>query len=86
MTAVASRFEVDDPARAAAVLRDHPGVTEVTTEDVSVIAMAPGIASRDLIQVLVTVGIGITTVQQASRSLEEAFLTMTEGDDEHAAR
>ena len=79
------RFEVDDPARAAAVLRDHPGVTEVAAEDVGVTVTAPGIASRDLIQVLVTAGIGINTVQQASRSLEEAFLTMTEGNDEHAA-
>ncbi|MFI6359265.1 hypothetical protein ACIBJF_43295 [Streptomyces sp. NPDC050743] len=42
--------------------------------------------SRDLVRALVTEGIGVTSVQQESKFLEEAFLTMTEGASEHAAR
>lgn len=80
------RIQVDDTERAAAVLRRMPGVATVTAQDAAVIVAAPGVPSRDLVHTLVTTGIGITSVHLASRSLEEAFLTMTEGDDEHAAR
>jgi ABC-type multidrug transport system ATPase subunit len=80
------RIEVDDTARAAAVLRPIPGVEAVTEHDVEVVVATPAVPSRDLVQALVTAGVGVTSVHQAGRSLEEAFLTMTEGDDEHAAR
>ncbi|MGI8879156.1 MAG: ABC transporter ATP-binding protein [Jatrophihabitans sp.] len=80
------RFEVDDPIRAAVILRAQPAVTTVTVQHPGVTATASDADSRELVQALVAGGIGITTVQQVRRTLEEAFLTMTEGDDQHAAR
>ncbi|WP_165978664.1 ABC transporter ATP-binding protein [Actinomadura darangshiensis] len=79
------RIQVEDPQRATAVLHRMPGIATVTAHDGEVIVAAPGTPSRDLVHALVTAGIGVTSVHQASRSLEEVFLTMTEGDDEHAS-
>jgi ABC-type multidrug transport system ATPase subunit len=80
------RLQVEDTAGAADVLRRMPGVETVTVEGAEVIVAAPDVPSRDLVRELVTAGIGVTSVREASRSLEEAFLTMTKGDSEHAAR
>ncbi|WP_433466468.1 ATP-binding cassette domain-containing protein [Spirillospora sp. CA-128828] len=80
------RIQVEDSEQAAAVLRRMAGVAMVTAHGTEVVAAAPGVPSRDLIHALVTADIGVTSVQQASRSLEEVFLTMTEGDAKHAAR
>jgi hypothetical protein len=44
------------------------------------------VSSRDLVQALVSADVGVMSVHQANLSLEEVFLNMTEGDDEHAAR
>jgi hypothetical protein len=68
------------------VLREMAGVATITAQGGEVTVTAPQVPSRDLVHALVTAGIGVTAVHQASRSLEEAFLIMTQGDDEHAAR
>jgi ABC-2 type transport system ATP-binding protein len=80
------RIEVDDTDRAIAVLRAIPGVATVTVQGDDIEVTAPDLRSRDLVSALVTAGVGVASVNQASRSLEEAFLTMTEGGSEHAAR
>ncbi|RMI43296.1 ABC transporter ATP-binding protein [Actinomadura harenae] len=82
----AYRIEVDDTAGAANALRPLTGVTTVTAHDDAITVTAPGVPSRDLVQALVTAGVGVTSVNRADRSLEDAFLTMTRGDDDHAAR
>ncbi|MFE7302230.1 hypothetical protein [Streptomyces sp. NPDC057579] len=79
-------LQADDTARAAAVLRALPGVATVMTRRDEIVVTAPGVPSRDLVHALVTEGIGVMSVQQESKSLEEAFLTMIEGDGERAAR
>ncbi|QHA09172.1 ATP-binding cassette domain-containing protein [Streptomyces broussonetiae] len=79
-------LQADDTARAAAVLRVLPGVATVMTRRDEIVVTAPGVPSRDLVHELVTEGIGVMSVQQESKSLEEAFLTMTEGDGERGAR
>lgn len=79
-------IKVDDGERAAAVLRRMAGAAGITARGGEVTVAAPRVPSRDLVRALVTAGIGVTSVQQLSRSLEEAFLTMTQGEDEHAAR
>ncbi len=80
------RIQVDDNDRAIAVLRAIPGVTTVTVRGDDLEVTAPDLQSRDLVSALVTGGVGVTSVNQASRSLEEAFLTMTEGGSHDAAR
>jgi ABC-type multidrug transport system ATPase subunit len=82
----AYRLQVEDTERASDVLRRITGVATVIAQGAEVIVAAPELPSRDLVHALVTAGIGVTSVHQASRSLEEAFLTMTEGDGEHAPR
>ncbi|WP_160160948.1 ABC transporter ATP-binding protein [Actinomadura sp. K4S16] len=78
--------QVDDGERAAAVLGEMAGVATVTAQGGEVTVAAPGVPSRDLVHALVTAGIGVAGVHRASRSLEEAFLTITQGGDGHAAR
>ena len=80
------RLQVDDIGKAVEVLRELPRVATATTQGDEIVVAAPGVPSRDLVHALVTRGIGVTSVHRASKSLEEAFLTMTEGDGEHAAR
>jgi ABC-2 type transport system ATP-binding protein len=75
----ACRIRTDDAGRAAAVLRELPGVTAVAAQDADLVVTAPDVPSRDLVHALVTAGIGVTSVDQASQSLEDVFLTMTEG-------
>ncbi|WP_344262832.1 ABC transporter ATP-binding protein [Actinomadura napierensis] len=82
----AHRVEVDDTARAAAVLRETRSVTAVTVQDGAVLVTAPGLAPDGLVQALVGAGVGVLSVNRASRTLEEVFLTVTDGEDEHAAR
>lgn len=80
------RLGTDDTGRATTVLRAVPGVTSAAARRDEIVVTAPGVSSRDLVRALVTAGVGVTSVQQESKSLEEAFLTMTEGADERAAR
>ncbi|MCC5478356.1 ATP-binding cassette domain-containing protein [Streptomyces barringtoniae] len=80
------RLRVDDTEQATAVLRALPGVASATTQRDEIVVTAPGVLSRDLVRALLTEGIGVTSVQQEGKSPEEAFLTMTEGAEEHAAR
>ncbi|MFL6077112.1 MAG: ABC transporter ATP-binding protein [Mycobacteriales bacterium] len=82
----AYRLQVEDPARATTVLRGLTGVAAVTADGGELVVTAPDIPSRDLVEALVTAGIGVTAVHRASRSLEEAFLAITEGGDPRAAR
>ncbi|MFB4300369.1 ABC transporter ATP-binding protein [Actinomadura sp. NTSP31] len=82
----AHRVEVDDTARAAAVLRETRYVTAVTVRDGTVVVTAPGLAPDGLVQALVGAGVGVLSVNRASRTLEEVFLTVTDGEGEHAAR
>jgi ABC-type multidrug transport system ATPase subunit len=78
------RIQVDDTGRAVAVLRDVPGVAMVTARDAEVVVAAPEVPSRDLVRALVTAGIGVTAANLVRRSLEEAFLSITQGDDDAA--
>ena len=80
------RIQVDDTEQAAAVLRRTPDVSTFTVEADAILVTAPRLPSRDLVHALVTAGVGVIGVHQAGRSLEEAFLAMTEGDDHRAAR
>ncbi|GAA3214488.1 hypothetical protein GCM10010532_040970 [Dactylosporangium siamense] len=89
----AFRVEVDDTAAALAVLRGMPGVTSVAAPDPAaggeVVVTAPDVQSSDLVQALVTAGVGVTSARRATRSLEDAFLAMTQattgGRDDRAA-
>jgi ABC-type multidrug transport system ATPase subunit len=78
------RIQVDDTGRAVAVLREVPGVATVTARDAEVVVIAPEVPSRDLVRALVTAGIGVTAANLIRRSLEEAFLSITQGDDDAA--
>jgi ABC-type multidrug transport system ATPase subunit len=84
------RFEADPLDRAVAVLRAVPGVTAVTPRDGEAEVTAPGVPSSDLVQALVTAGVRVGAVHRAGRSLEDAFLAMTESapspEDSDAAR
>jgi ABC-2 type transport system ATP-binding protein len=72
------RFEVDALDRAVAVLRDVPGITAVATSGGEAVVTAPGVPAGDLVQSLVAAGIRVAGVRRAGRSLEDAFLAMTE--------
>jgi ABC-type multidrug transport system ATPase subunit len=78
------RIEVDDTGRAAAVLRDVRGVAAVTVREAEVVVTAPEVPSRVLVQALVTAGVGVNAANPVRRSLEEAFLSITRGDDDAA--
>lgn len=82
----AYRVEVDDTGRAAAVLREARSVASVAVRDGHLVVTAPGTPPAELVEALVTAGVGVMSVTRADRSLEEAFLTMTEGEGERAAR
>ncbi len=74
------QFQVDNPAAAANVLTSHRGVVTVAVHDTTVSVTAPDVASRELTHALVIAGIGVESAQHTERSLEDAFLAMTEGD------
>ena len=78
------RLGVDDALNATAVLGNHPGVVRATVQGDEIAVHAPGVPSRDLVRALVTAGIGVTTVREEGTSLEDAFLTLTQGDDRAA--
>lgn len=82
----AYRVEVDDTGRAAAVLREARSVESVAVRDGHLVVTAPGTPPARLVEALVTAGVGVMSVTRADRSLEEAFLTMTEVEGERAAR
>jgi ABC-type multidrug transport system ATPase subunit len=68
-------FTVDDPGRAATVLRAVAGVDAVERRAGSVLVTAPGRAVAELTQELVLAGVGVTGVG-ASRRLEDVFLSL----------
>ncbi len=74
------QFQVDDPVAAAELLNAHPGVTSVAVLGSTVTASAPDVASRVLTRALVSAGIGVESVRRSERTLEDAFLAMTEED------
>ena len=74
------RLQVDAVDLAEQVLRRVPGVTGISCRGDEAVVTAPGVSSGDLVQVLVTAGVGVIAVRRAGRSLEDAFLAITEGD------
>jgi ABC-2 type transport system ATP-binding protein len=77
-TAGAVFVEVDDPARAATVLRAVPGVTKVTAQgDGLVVDQSTG-ARADLAAALVGAGLRLETLT-ATQRLEDAFLGLLDG-------
>lgn len=73
------QFEVDDPTRAAELLRARDDVASVAITGNTLTVTAPNSSTPRLTHVLVTAGVGVISVQE-KRSLEDAFLTMV-GDD-----
>jgi ABC-2 type transport system ATP-binding protein len=74
-----STFRVDDPERAAAVLRDLAGVSDVALDGESVHADLNGTARAEAVGRLVHAGIAVETVGPRRR-LEDAFLRLV-GED-----
>ena len=68
-------FAVDDPDRAAAVLRSLPGVIDVDVVDrtvlVDLVSNAPAVAINALVQA----GVGVTSAAPRNR-LEDVFLDL----------
>lgn len=72
------QFRVDNPSAAQLLLRNRPGVTHTSIDGTTVIVAAPNVPARDLIQALVSAGVGLESVEQIGLSLEDAFLALTE--------
>ncbi|RIJ76461.1 alpha/beta fold hydrolase [Nakamurella silvestris] len=68
-------FTVDDPARAAELLRTLPGVDEVAVEDNQVQIDLAGNAPAAAIELLVRAGVAVTTAAPRNR-LEDVFLDL----------
>jgi ABC-2 type transport system ATP-binding protein len=80
-TAGSVYLEVDDVARAAEVLREHPGVRAVTAEPPGLsVDMIDGTERSSLVAALVNRGIGVETVM-LRRRLEDAFLGLVEASN-----
>ncbi|WP_028935940.1 alpha/beta fold hydrolase [Pseudonocardia spinosispora] len=74
-----SSFRVDDPARAADVLRDLAGVSAIEVDDEAVYADLNGTARADVVGRLVRAGVAVESVGPRRR-LEDAFLQLV-GED-----
>jgi ABC-2 type transport system ATP-binding protein len=74
-----STFRVDDPVRAAEVLRDLAGLSDVALDGESVYADLNGTARAEVVGRLVRAGIAVETVGPRRR-LEDAFLRLI-GED-----
>jgi ABC-2 type transport system ATP-binding protein len=74
-----STFRVDDPVRAAEVLRDLAGLSDVALDCESVYADLNGTARAEVVGRLVRAGIAVETVGPRRR-LEDAFLRLI-GED-----
>jgi ABC-2 type transport system ATP-binding protein len=78
----AVELEVDDPARAAGVLENVPGVLGVHTADLSnhhLVVELDGIPRADIVRALVLAEVAVETVMPRRR-LEDAYLSLVEHD------
>jgi ABC-type multidrug transport system ATPase subunit len=78
------RIRTEEPARALALLREIPGVTAAVLQDGDVVVTAPAVPASRLVETLVTAGIAVTGASPDHRSLEDAYLKITEGSDRAA--
>jgi ABC-type multidrug transport system ATPase subunit len=78
------RVQTSDPARAATVLHDTPGVTSATPQDGDVLVTSPAVPASGLVEALVKAGVAVTAATPAHQSLEDAYLAMTEGSNRAA--
>jgi ABC-2 type transport system ATP-binding protein len=79
------RIRTEEPDRALTVLRDTPGVTATTRHDGDVMVTAPSVPVSGIVETLVRAGVAVAGASEDHRSLEDAYLALTEGHD-HAAR
>lgn len=77
-TAESAYLEVDDPGRAAAILERLAGVRRVVSTPPGLTVELAGTDRASLVSALVEAGVRVSTVV-AHRSLETAFLELTEG-------
>ena len=70
-------LEVDDPARAATILRGMPGVTQVELSADGLFADLDGVRRSDVVAALVHAGFAVETVMPRRR-LEDAYLSIVE--------
>ena len=68
-------LEVDDPARAAALLQAMPGVVRVSPSERGLIVELDGIPRSEIVAALVHAGIAVDTVMPRRR-LEDAYLSI----------
>ena len=73
-------IEVDDPARAAALLGGMRGVANVRTADHSVVVDVDGIRRSEIVAALVGAGVAVETVTPRRR-LEDAYLSIVAADE-----
>jgi ABC-2 type transport system ATP-binding protein len=77
-------FDVDDPIAGEAALRAIDGVETLERSDESLLVTASQHSAQDLVQALVTAGVGVAGVRTARR-LEEVYLKLVTGDDDAAS-
>jgi ABC-type multidrug transport system ATPase subunit len=77
-------FEVDDLARGQAVLSRIEGVTRVECRGNHLLVTAPERTTRDLVNALVTAGVGVDAARSA-HSLEDVYLKLV-GEEVDASR
>jgi ABC-2 type transport system ATP-binding protein len=73
-------LEVDDPARAAAVLQALPGVVNVSPSERGLMAELDGLRRSDVVSALVHAGIAVEAVMPRRR-LEDAYLSIVADDE-----
>ena len=73
-------LEVDDPARASALLEAMPGVVRVSPSDRGLIVELDGIRRSDVVSALVHAGIAVEAVMPRRR-LEDAYLSIVADDE-----
>ena len=73
-------LEVDDPARASALLEAMPGVVRVSPSDRGLIVELDGIMRSDVVSALVHAGIAVEAVMPRRR-LEDAYLSIVADDE-----
>jgi len=75
--------EVDDPARAALILRNLPGVTGVVAQGDGLVVDQTSGSRSDIATALVAVGLRLETLT-ATQRLEDAFLGLLDGTERSA--
>ncbi len=70
--------EVDDAARARAILAEHPAVERVVDDGVALeLSLADATAVPDVNRRLVAAGVAVRRLEPARASLEQRFLEVT---------